>query len=303
MRNRIRLGFFVTIAAALCALMAPRASAQNVPQGSYLQTCASVQAGRNGLYANCQDTQGAWRYSVLPQYQECVSDIANIDGELRCERRGGVQWDRNRQGWLPPGSYAETCRDIRLDGNNMYAKCENMSHRWTRTSLQQFDGCVGGIINDNGQLVCGRRAAPYSGSYVRTCGPIYVRGDDLRARCQTANGMWTWTQLDGFDRCGGDIANENGQLRCEWRGREHDADYRNDRDRDHDRDGDHDRNAKHNSPRGSFQNTCRDVSVNGDHLKARCQTADGHWNWSEMNDWDRCRGDIANMNGQLTCSR
>ncbi len=302
MRNAIRLGWLM--AAALCALMAPGASAQ-IPQGSYQQTCASVQTGRNGLYANCQDTQGAWRYSVLPEYQECVGDIANVNGELHCPRRGGLQWDRNRRGWMPRGSYVETCRDIRVDGNNLFAKCENMRHRWMRTSLQQFDGCVGGIINDDGQLVCGRRAAPFSGSYVRTCAPIYVRGDDLRARCLTVNQQWAWTQLDGFDRCRGDIANENGQLRCEWRGREHDADYRDrDRDRDdHDRDrDDHDRDHRR-EPRGSFLNTCRDVRVDGDTLKARCQASDGRWGWTNLNDWDSCRGDIANINGQLMCNR
>jgi hypothetical protein len=290
MRNTIRLGCF--LAAALLALITPRASAQ-VPQGSYLQTCASVQTGRNAIYANCQDSHGAWRYSVLPEYQECQGDISNIEGELRCNRRGAA-WDRNRSGWLPPGSYIETCRDMRVSGDSLSAKCENMNHRWTRTSLAQFNGCVGGIINDNGQLVCGRRAAPFSGSYVRTCAPIYVRGDDLRARCLTASHEWAWTQLDGFDRCRGDIANENGQLRCEWRAREHEAEYR---DRDHDRDG------RRATPRGSYANSCRDISLDGDKLKARCQAADGRWRWTNLDDWDRCRGDIANINGQLMCNR
>jgi hypothetical protein len=305
MNSFARLAIFTPVLGAFSL----SARAADVPQGSYLQTCVNVQLGQGSLYATCQDTSGHYRNSVLPEYRECVGDISNNNGDLRCDRREGRDWDSNRQGWVPPGSYVETCRGIRFDDNTLTAKCQTMNGRWVRTTLRDRQQCVGGIVNDDGQLQCGRRTFAAHGSFLQTCAPVYVRGDFLRARCQTVNGGWVWSSLNDFDDCHGDIANQNGQLRCMARGdrdeayRDHDHDGDRDRDGDHDRDRDRDRDRVRPAPNGSYAQTCRDIHMQGDRLNATCETVNRRWISTSLDDVYRCRGDISNNNGQLTCSR
>ncbi|MGE4371290.1 MAG: CVNH domain-containing protein [Xanthobacter sp.] len=58
-------------------------------------------------------------------------------------------------------------------------------------------------------------------------------------------------------------------------------------------------------PPGSYLQTCRDVQMRGwNNLEARCETGRrGQFRFSQLNDVDRCRGDISNRNGQLWCER
>jgi hypothetical protein len=56
-------------------------------------------------------------------------------------------------------------------------------------------------------------------------------------------------------------------------------------------------------PRGSYMQSCRDIERRGDHLRARCESRDGRWEWTELDDVDRCHGDITNMDGRLVCTR
>ena len=58
-------------------------------------------------------------------------------------------------------------------------------------------------------------------------------------------------------------------------------------------------------PNGSYRTTCSNASAfrgpNGGRIvTARCQQANGGWNQSSLR-FDDCRGDIANINGRLTC--
>jgi hypothetical protein len=56
-------------------------------------------------------------------------------------------------------------------------------------------------------------------------------------------------------------------------------------------------------PSGSYQQSCTNVRVRGDVLTARCNAPQGGTVRSTIA-LDSCRrGDIANMNGQLTCNR
>jgi hypothetical protein len=293
MRSLIRLGI---IAAAVAFGYGSAHAVQGPPPGTYRASCANIQMRNWTLYANCQDTEGRWRSAVLPYVGDCVGDVSNINGQLRCSRRN----DWRERDSLPRGSYAESCREIRMRGDLLTARCQSMSGRWMRTSLDNVGGCVGEVVNDDGQLQCGRRGWQESGSFVRTCAPIYVRGDDLRAKCQTGDGRWVWTTLDGFDRCGGRIININGQLRCGDRDRDdwdRDADRWRDRDRDGDRDNDRDRRL----PRGTYTQSCQNIEVRGDRLHARCQAANGRWNWTDLDDFRRCREGISNIDGRLVC--
>jgi CVNH domain len=300
MRNLIRLGL---IAATMVSFHSS-AFSQGPPPGSYRETCSNVQMRGGTLFANCQDTEGRWRSTVLPEAYECVGDVTNINGELRCNRRD--DW-RDRDS-LPRGSYRETCRQIRVSGDYLSAKCQTMSGRWNRTSLNDLDRCVGEIVNDDGNLRCGRRAWQVRGTFVETCAPIYLLGDVLRARCQTRDGGWVWTGLNDADGCRAGIVNVDGQLRCGGgdrddydRGRDRDHDGDRDGDRDRERGGDRDRDR--GIPRGGYAQTCRNIERRGDTLRAECERRDGRWVWSDLGDIDRCRSEINNDDGRLVCAR
>jgi hypothetical protein len=54
-------------------------------------------------------------------------------------------------------------------------------------------------------------------------------------------------------------------------------------------------------PGGSYQQTCRKIGVRGNTLYAECQDTDRHWRSSQLQDYQRCNGDIQNVNGSLQC--
>ncbi|MFM9863299.1 MAG: CVNH domain-containing protein [Micropepsaceae bacterium] len=56
-------------------------------------------------------------------------------------------------------------------------------------------------------------------------------------------------------------------------------------------------------PQGSYQNSCDNESIYGDTLRARCETEDGDFTNSRLDNFDDCVGDISNIDGRLTCTR
>lgn len=158
---------------------------------------------------------------------------------------GRQQDDRHgyQQNGVPNGGYAQTCQEIRTDGATLEAKCETRDGNWNRTSLQNFNQCVGEIENDNGRLVCSKgnnngqdyrsgdrqrdkrdngqynrnwdqqNGAPYGG-YSQTCQNIRTSGSTLLANCQKKNGKWKQSSLRNFNQCSSQIENNNGKLVC-----------------------------------------------------------------------------------------
>lgn len=55
-------------------------------------------------------------------------------------------------------------------------------------------------------------------------------------------------------------------------------------------------------PAGSYQQSCRDITAGGGVLVATCRRR-GEWNYTTLADYRDCDGDIANVNGRLTCVR
>lgn len=53
----------------------------------------------------------------------------------------------------PPGSYQQSCGNVRFDGVQLSAVCADRFGRRVPTSLM-VRNCMGGISNNNGQLVC-----------------------------------------------------------------------------------------------------------------------------------------------------
>src|SRR5215468_6820786 len=101
---------------------------------------------------------------------------------------------------IPLGSYQQTCRDIKLRGDSLRAKCETTRYQWVRTQLDDVDRCVGDITNINGQLTCNKNNAPPDGTYLQTCKNVRVRYNTLWARCKNMNGQWVDTSLNDFNK-------------------------------------------------------------------------------------------------------
>jgi len=155
------------------------ASAQT-PGGSYQQTCRNIGVRGNTLYADCQDTGGNWRSTQLRDYNRCRGEIQNLNGNLQCtggnsgpgnygsgnDRDHGRyerdrnhdndrdwDWDRDHRNRIPRGSYVQTCQDIRVNGNQLQARCQKKNGKLRDTSLSNFWGCHD-VENDNGKLRC-----------------------------------------------------------------------------------------------------------------------------------------------------
>ena len=177
----------------------------------------------------------------------------------------------------PPGNYKRTCTDLIKIGHMLEAKCRKEDGTWQSTVLF-YGSCNGPIHNNNGQLTCNQGGGGNwlpPGNYKNSCRNMNVNGDILQAQCQRRDGSWRFTSID-YDECYDDITNQNGRLRC---GQRH-----------------------HNNmlPRGSYKQTCRDLSVNGDILNAQCQNRNGNWRWSSI-DFGDCYGEVVNRNGRLVC--
>ncbi len=144
------------------------------------------------------------------------------------------------------------------------------------------------------------------GSYQQTCRKIGVRGSTLHAECQNTGGGWQSTELRDYNRCNGEIQNINGNLQCTGNNRGGSGSNggygrdEHDRDRDHDGDRDHDRDRYNGAPRGSYNQTCQNVQVNGNTLTASCQKKNGKLKNTSLHNYQHC-SDIENDNGKLRC--
>jgi len=285
--------YWTLLAAGVVAILWRPATAGAVaidnPPGSYQQSCKNISVHGDDLRARCKDNYGNYRDTVLDHADRCWGDISNNNGNLVCNNQG------SGYGGGPRGSFTQTCRDISVRWNVLRARCQNRDGQWVETSLDQYSRCKSEITNEDGQLRCGyagrgwgrdhdrdgddrgRGYAP-RGSYAQTCRDIRTHGNNLSAICQNVNSQWIGSTLNNFDRCSGDIVNDDGRLDCTRRG-------------------------GRLVPAGTYSQTCRNVYVRGDTLRAECQNTGGGWNWSQLNDWDDCRRGIENDDGRLRCNR
>ena len=132
------MGFLVMALGSLSAMARPPVTE------SFRQTCSVVSENRNRIEAHCRTVRGDWLYNNFDR-RGCVSDIANIDGRLTCDRQGNG---------LPPGSYRQTCYDCQVFGNdNLSCSCRTMRGDYLRTSLN-YGYCRSEIANIDGYLRC-----------------------------------------------------------------------------------------------------------------------------------------------------
>lgn len=125
-----------------------------LPRGSYRDTCRRERVEDGTLTAECVDRNGRWRYTELQNFRSCRGDIANVNGMLRCRRDDDDNDDDDDDYDLPGGSWRYSCRDARVYGSILYAKCRDQLGGWRDTSLD-LRQCDGDVQNRNGRLVCG----------------------------------------------------------------------------------------------------------------------------------------------------
>ena len=116
-----------------------------------------------------------------------------------------------------------------------------------------------------------------AGSYTESCRDMRVDRDRrrLEAECLGRDGRWRDTSLDLRD-CDRGIMNSDGRLVCP-------------------------RQEALRLPAGSYQESCRDFSVDQRRLGARCRRLNGEWRDTEI-DLSRCKRPIRNDDGRLVCS-
>jgi hypothetical protein len=175
------------------------------PTGPYQQTCTDISVKNGNLYGKCQDEKGKTHSAKLSNYQKCSTPIVNKNGSLECPHAGPT---------LPPGPYTKTCTKIQMKGTTLHAVCKNLDGRQIETSLKEANSCSQGIINVNGFLNCAVSEVLPPGSYLATCKDIRVQGTTLNATCNNGKDQWLPAEMRDIQKCTGDIANQEGNLRC-----------------------------------------------------------------------------------------
>jgi hypothetical protein len=56
-------------------------------------------------------------------------------------------------------------------------------------------------------------------------------------------------------------------------------------------------------PSGGYAQTCQDIHTNGNTLEAKCQTMNGQWNRTSLQNFNECTGGIENVDGRLACNK
>jgi hypothetical protein len=80
--------------------------------------------------------------------------------------------------------------------------------------LNDVGTCRSALSNQDGVLSCAKGDAdPPAGSYRQTCREISFSNGVLSAACRTRQGHWTRSELNHKD-CAGDVANDDGSLKC-----------------------------------------------------------------------------------------
>jgi hypothetical protein len=257
--------------------------------GSFRTSCRDISSDSYGnLTATCQAANGGWRRTSITARQCGSYQAGNRDGNLVCESGDGGSQNVNQ--WR--GSFSSSCRDISADSNGtLTATCQAANGGWRRTSLSPRQCSSYQAGNRDGNLFCesgdgsSQNVNQWRGSFSNSCRDISADSNGtLTATCQAANGGWRRTSLS-VRQCGSyQAGNRDGNLFCE----SGDGGSQN-----------------VNQWRGSFSQTCRDVSMDSSGtLTAVCQTTSGTWNRSSLSPRE-CGNNYqaGNRNGTLFCER
>jgi CVNH domain len=180
---------------------------------------------------------------------------------------------------VPSGSYRQTCSDISVKKDSLYARCQDAQGKTHSAKLAHYEKCSD-IVNKKGSLECvrqGHGGAPSAqprGSYTESCHDITMKGSTLHAICRSADGREAPTTLRDANHCAQGVVNVNGVLNCE---------------------------VSEVLPPGSYLTSCKDVRMQGTTLMATCTNNKDRSVSAELRDAHKCSGDITNHDGKLQC--
>ncbi len=76
-------------------------------------------------------------------------------GALAALLLAGLAWSApTRAQGVPGGSYLQSCAEIGVQGDTLFAVCRTVDGRGRRSELPSVSQCVGDIGNSNGNLQC-----------------------------------------------------------------------------------------------------------------------------------------------------
>jgi hypothetical protein len=113
-----------------------------IPGGSYQRTCRNI---RVMLWAECQKFDGLWQATSLDLTTLSNADVENANGVLRVVGASSTPL----QGYLPQGSYQQTCRNMRV---TLSAECEKLDRSWQATTLDVTYLSNADVLNSDGVL-------------------------------------------------------------------------------------------------------------------------------------------------------
>jgi hypothetical protein len=159
----------------------------------------------------------AWKDSDEEDYADAASDAGDALASLR-KRRCGDHRERERPApvaGIPPGSYQQSCTDIRMAEGRLHARCRKRDQTLFKSYLNP-KVCRSEIVNENGALMCdGYRPRMPGGSFASSCRDARMDGYDLHATCRTRDGRWNDAVLEDTHRCDANgVTNDDGELNC-----------------------------------------------------------------------------------------
>lgn len=212
-----------------------------------------------------------------------------------------VPWSPALAQYYPQGSYQQSCTNLRMNGPVLSAVCNGGSGGSVRSSIDTSTCPNGFIENRNGYLACngssggGMQLPLPAGSYRQSCQNVSMRGSVLRGRCQSSNGGLVASRLD-IRSCPprSQVGNINGNLVCQGGG--YGGGYRPG--------GGYNPGFAGTLPAGSYQQSCRNLRMDGAYLRGACQYPNGGYNNNASVNVSRCRpgSPINNVNGFLECA-
>ncbi len=203
----------LALAIGLAATSIVTASAQqygynNVPSGSYQQSCNNLRMNGSTLSASCTAANGQRVYSSL-NVNGCNGDIANNNGHLTCNGNYGYNGN-GRQGYGNGyGRDRDNDNDNDNDGHHHHHHHNNGNGYYNNGGNNGYGYNNGNYGYNNGNYGYG---VP-GGSYQQSCTNVRMNGSTLSASCTAPNGNRVYSTLN-VSRCRNDIANRNGYLRC-----------------------------------------------------------------------------------------
>ena len=175
---------------ACCSASRPAKRSGRSPPAA-INGAAGIRACRETCCAALARTAGNFRSTTLVDFVQCVGDIFNDDGVLRCSRGTPA----------PPGSYTASCEQIRVEGKDLLANCRSRRGNLIGARLSDWRQCTSQIANNDGMLQCQRASAVPAGSYRATCDEVVVDGADLRANCLDGPSRRVRSTLVDFAAC------------------------------------------------------------------------------------------------------